>query len=111
VFSLVDLVAAHHREKVVRVALSSLRNLAECSSDLVPDASSRNIINGSVFAGEMIGCGLMKYVEQMLNRQWKDPDIVDGKFFVLELLEVSYYSCSMFKTSSAIHPVHFHFLA
>eukprot|EP00550_Attheya_septentrionalis_P000093 CAMPEP_0198288894 /NCGR_PEP_ID=MMETSP1449-20131203/7266_1 /TAXON_ID=420275 /ORGANISM="Attheya septentrionalis, Strain CCMP2084" /LENGTH=510 /DNA_ID=CAMNT_0043987131 /DNA_START=89 /DNA_END=1618 /DNA_ORIENTATION=+ len=94
VFSLVDLVAAHHREKVVRVALSSLRNLAECSSDFVPDASNRNVINGSVFAGEMIGCGLIKYVEQMRNRQWKDPDIVDDLRALNSILHRNYKDMS-----------------
>ena len=30
---------------------------------------------------EMIGCGLMKQVDLMKERQWTDPDIVEGEKF------------------------------
>jgi len=76
VHSLVDLVSSAPREKVVRVALSALRSLAQCNSDVSPMPSSKKEVTGSTFLIDMIGCGLIKYVDQMKERQWTDPDIV-----------------------------------
>lgn len=76
--SLCDLVSSAPREKVVRVALSALRNLAECRSD-GSEKSDKKIIDGSLFLSEMISCGLMKTIDLMKERQWTDPDIFDGK--------------------------------
>ena len=70
--------ASAPREKVVRVALSSLRNLATCSADELPTVGSKSV-DGSTFLGEMIGCGLIKSIDLMKERQWTDPDIVEGK--------------------------------
>lgn len=81
--SLCDLVKSAPREKVVRVALSSLRNLAECTSDgegadVTP--TGKKVIDGSIFLNDMISCGLMKSVDMMKERQWTDIDIVEGTF-------------------------------
>ena len=80
--ALVDLVATAPREKVIRVALSALRNLATCTGTASPEAAGKKTIDGGVFLTEMIGCGLLKYVDLMKERQWTDPDIVEGKFSV-----------------------------
>ena len=76
--SLVDLVSSAPREKVVRVALSALRTLAQCTANEAPDMTGKKEVTGSTFLNEMIGCGLIKYVDLMKERQWTDPDIVDG---------------------------------
>lgn len=78
VHSLVDLVSSAPREKVVRVALSALRTLAQCTAEDSPDTTGKKDVTGSTFLSEMIGCGLIKYVDQMKERQWTDPDIVEG---------------------------------
>ncbi len=76
--SLCDLVSSAPREKVVRVSLSALRNLAECKSDGA-DKTEKKTIDGSIFLSEMISCGLMKSIGLMKERQWSDSDISDGK--------------------------------
>jgi V-type H+-transporting ATPase subunit H len=63
VAALSELVAAAPREKVVRLALSSLRNLAHTDS---------------TFVQEMIGCGVLKSIDLLQDRQWSDPDILEG---------------------------------
>lgn len=77
--SLCNLVSSAPREKVVRVALSALRNLAECTSDGLEKAEKK-IIDGAVFLSEMISCGLMKSINLMKEREWSDIDISDGEF-------------------------------
>ncbi len=77
--SLCDLVKSAPREKVVRVALSSLRNLAECNADS-PSPPGKKVIDGTLFLNDMISCGLMKSVDLMMERQWTDIDIVEGAF-------------------------------
>jgi hypothetical protein len=71
-----DLVSASPREKVVRCALSTLRNLAMCRAPV------RGLSEGnggrSEFLYEMVGCGLMKILETTKSRQWTDPDILEG---------------------------------
>lgn len=76
--ALVDLVAVAPREKVVRVALSALVNLAVCSDDMITEAGKKEI-TASTFLSDMIGCGLMKSIDLLKERQWTDPDIVAGK--------------------------------
>lgn len=76
--ALVDLVSASPREKVVRLALSALRNLAVCKADIFDDSSTKRRTSGLVFLKEMIGCGLIKFVDQMKERKWKDPDLIEG---------------------------------
>lgn len=77
--SLCDLITSAPREKVVRVALSALRNLAECKSDS-SEKGAKKAIDGTTFLTEMITCGLMKSIDLMKERQWSDPDIIDGEF-------------------------------
>lgn len=76
--ALVDLVAEAPREKVVRVAIAALRNLATCTAD-ASITTGKRIVNASYFLTEMIGCGLIKSIERMKERQWTDPDILEGK--------------------------------
>lgn len=94
VHSLVDLVSSAPREKVVRVALSALRTLAQCISDASPSPVAKKEVTGSTFLNEMIGCGLMKYVDQMKERQWTDPDIVDDLDVLYKLLHVNFKEMS-----------------
>lgn len=77
--SLCDLVSSAPREKVTRVGLSALRNLAECKSD-GSEENDKKVIDGSTFLSEMISFGLMKTIDLMKDRQWSDPDILDGEF-------------------------------
>jgi len=93
--SFCDLISSAPREKVVRVALSALRNLAECTSDDDMDEQSTDlefgkVIDGSVFLTEMIGSGLVKSVDLMLERQWGDPDIIDDLNVLCKLLRKNY---------------------
>ncbi len=74
--ALVDLVSYAPREKIVRVALSSLRNLAVCSADANPEPTASRV-DSKVFLGEMIACGLMKAIGLLRERQFTDPDIID----------------------------------
>jgi hypothetical protein len=61
--ALSELIAAAPREKVVRLALSSLRNLAQIDA---------------AFVQEMIGCGVLKSIDLLQERQWTDPEILEG---------------------------------
>eukprot|EP00956_Cyclotella_meneghiniana_P019117 scaffold32495_cov78-Cyclotella_meneghiniana.AAC.1 len=91
--SLVDLVSTAPREKVVRVALSALRTLACCTGNFTVssgDSSSRKEITSATFLNEMIGCGLIKYIDQMKERQWTDPDIVDDLETLHKLLHANF---------------------
>jgi V-type H+-transporting ATPase subunit H len=76
VAALVDLVSVAPREKVVRVALSSLCNMATCTTDEDPLPAGQASIDGKFFLSEMIACGLIKYVNHLRDRQFTDPDIV-----------------------------------
>lgn len=77
VVALVELVSSAPREKVVRVALAALRNLAACSADVRPEPGTASRVDSKVFLGEMIACGLMKAIGLLRERQFTDPDIVD----------------------------------
>ncbi|KAL9190528.1 hypothetical protein ACHAXT_000234 [Thalassiosira profunda] len=81
VMALVELVSSAPREKVVRVALAALRNLAICSADVHPEPDAARI-DAKVFLGEMIACGLMKAIGLLRDRQFTDPDIVDDVDFL-----------------------------
>lgn len=82
VAALVDLVAAAPREKVVRLAIASLRNLAVCKADdpRIKDPMTKRVIDGSTFLFDMVGCGLMKSISLMKERDCSDPDLNDGEF-------------------------------
>lgn len=94
VHSLVDLVSSAPREKVIRVALSALRTLASCTSEASSDSSSKKEITASTFLNEMIGYGLIKYIDQMKERQWTDPDIVDDLAVLHKLLHENFKEMS-----------------
>lgn len=76
VMALVEMVSSAPREKVVRLALAALRNLAICSADIHPEPVSPRI-DSKVFLGEMIACGLMKAIVLLRERQFTDPDMLD----------------------------------
>lgn len=76
VMALVELVSSAPREKVVRVALAALRNLATCSADVHPEPDVLRT-DSRVFLAEMIACGLMKAIGLLRERQFTDPDIVE----------------------------------
>jgi hypothetical protein len=79
VAALVDLVSIAPREKVVRVALASLRNIATCTAIESPPPAGLPAFDGNHFLSEMIACGLTKAIDHLKDRQFTDPDIIDGK--------------------------------
>jgi V-type H+-transporting ATPase subunit H len=76
--ALVDMVAAAPREKVVRCALATLRNLATCAADEAPLELAKKNINGSTYLIDMIGCGLPKLIDLMMNCPIADFEISEG---------------------------------
>lgn len=94
VSALVDLVSSAPREKVVRVALSALRNLATCAADVNPGPAGTPVVDGNVFLNEMIAAGLMKAIDLLLERQWTDPDMVDDMETLHKLLVENYKEMS-----------------
>lgn len=74
--ALADLIAAAPREKVVRLALASLRQLAESDPNL--------------FVPEMIACRVLKSVNLLREqKQWSDPDIENDLIILHRLLTAS----------------------
>lgn len=94
VAALVDLVSVAPREKVVRVALSALRNLGVCLADVNPGPAGTSRVDGVVFLTEMIACGLMKAIDHLRERQWTDPDMVDDILTLHKLLVENYKEMS-----------------
>mmetsp|Transcript_53986 Transcript_53986/g.80176 ORF Transcript_53986/g.80176 Transcript_53986/m.80176 type:complete len:421 (+) Transcript_53986:171-1433(+) len=90
VAALVDLISVAPREKVVRVSLSGLHNLATCTYLENPGPASMPTVDGSVFLTEMLACGLMKAIEHLKERQWTDPDIVHDIDALYKLLVQNY---------------------
>ena len=92
--ALCELVAAAPREKVVRVALAAINNLATCVStdDAAPAGSTKH--DGKFFLSEMIGNGLMKSIALLRDRQFTDPDIVQDIDGVYKLLVENYKDMS-----------------
>lgn len=84
VLALVELVSSAPREKVVRVALAALRNLATCEQK-------------KVFLGEMIACGLIKAIELLRERQFTDPDIVEDVELLHKLLGDNFKEMTRFE--------------
>jgi V-type H+-transporting ATPase subunit H len=110
--ALIDLVSAAPREKVVRVALSSLRNLATISSNINDETSTATnkitnttaskssataVIDAKFFVSEMIACGLMKAIDHLRDRPFTDPDLVDDVNVLHKLLHDSYKDMSRFE--------------
>jgi len=94
VIALVDLVSSAPREKVVRVALSALRNLALSTSTVNQGPPGTTKVDGKLFLGEMIAAGLMKAIDLLLERQWTDPDMVDDMETLHKLLVENYKEMS-----------------
>ena len=65
------------REKVVRVALSALVNLATCSAEEFPGPAGMTKVDGGVFLTDMLACKLLKSIQFLEERQFTDPDIVE----------------------------------
>jgi V-type H+-transporting ATPase subunit H len=84
--ALVDMVAAAPREKVVRCALATLRNLATCAADEAPLELAKKNINGSTYLIDMIGCGLPKLIDLMMNCPIADFEISEDLGILHKLL-------------------------
>jgi hypothetical protein len=69
---LAGLVAGAPREKVTRVALAALRNLA---SEPAVDEDKPAPVAAGVFVVEMLHAGFLKTLAQLKERQWSDPDV------------------------------------
>lgn len=94
VAALTELVSIAPREKVVRVALSALRNLANCTVDQDPGPAGTPKVDGGVFLTEMIACRLMKGIEYLRDRQFTDPDVLDDVDAIYKLLVDNYKEMS-----------------
>lgn len=92
--ALSDMISSAPREKVVRVALSALVNLATCSSDETPGPSGMTNVDGSVFLTEMLAYKLLKSIQYLEDRQWTDPDIVADIKTLHKLLADNYKEMS-----------------
>lgn len=83
----VELVAASPREKVVRLAIATLVHLAQCrepatTTKIIRDTLSKRIIDGKLFLQEMIGCGLVKTVDLLKQKEILDVDFSEGMVHV-----------------------------
>jgi V-type H+-transporting ATPase subunit H len=94
VSALVDLISVSPREKVVRVALSCLRNMATCESTSHAQPAGQTPIDGTHFLSEMIACGLMKAIDHLRDRQFTDPDLVQDVQVLHKLLHENYKEMS-----------------
>jgi V-type H+-transporting ATPase subunit H len=82
--ALVDLVAAATREKITRLALSTLRNLATFHT-------SEDSYDALAFRTEMIGCGLLTRLERLKEAaKWNDPDMIDDVDILEEHLQETF---------------------
>ena len=75
VAKLVDIVKGVPKEKVVRVALATLRQL------VVSGAGNA--------ASDMVGCGIMKVLGSLQTRKWADEDIVEDIDYLNAALQVN----------------------
>lgn len=101
VSALVDLITVAPREKVVRVALSALSNLALCVPEDENTSSATNAatvggakIDGKFFLSEMIACGAIKSIDHLRDRQFTDPDLVGDVTTLHKLLHENYKEMS-----------------
>jgi hypothetical protein len=78
--ALVEMVVAAPREKVVRLSVSALRNLATCREDGGGALSiSKRASGSSGFLQDMVGCGLHRTVNLLMNdRERTDPEFLEG---------------------------------
>jgi len=94
VAALTDMVSSAPREKVVRVALSALVNLAVCTDEESPAPAGVPKVDGEVFLTEMLACKLMKCIQNLEDRQFTDPDIVEDIKTLHKLLADNYKEMS-----------------
>jgi len=92
--ALSDMISSAPREKVVRVALSALVNLATCTADENPGPAGMVKVDGSVFLTEMLAYKLLKSIKYLEDRQWTDPDIVADIKTLHKLLADNYKEMS-----------------
>eukprot|EP00536_Pseudo-nitzschia_multiseries_P000610 jgi/Psemu1/233817/estExt_Genewise1.C_70182 len=92
--ALCELIAAAPREKVVRVSLAALNNLATCVDTDDAQPAGQTPHDGKFFLSEMIGNGLMKSITLLRDRQFTDPDIVEDIDGVHKLLVANYKEMS-----------------
>jgi len=92
VAALTGMVTASPREKVVRVALSALVNLATCTADDCP--GTLDVVDGDSFLTDMLACRLMKCIQHLEERQFTDPDIVSDIRTLHKLLADNYKEMS-----------------
>ena len=92
--ALTDLITIAPREKVVRVSLSALRNLATCTSDVDAGPAGSPRIDGQIFLTDMIACRLMKQIDNLRQRQFTDPDVIDDIEVLHRLLHENYKEMS-----------------
>ena len=91
--ALCEHVAAAPREKVVRVAIATLRNLAEATSDGDDDADAAAAASPTA-AARMIKCGLAKTLKTLRERPWADPDIAADVDALHKILLANYRELS-----------------
>jgi len=94
VAALTGMVSASPREKVVRVALSALVNLATCTADDNPGPTGLTQVDGDGFLTDMLACRLMKCIQHLEERQFTDPDIVNDIKTLHKLLADNYKEMS-----------------
>lgn len=101
--ALAHLLKTAPRQKVLRLAVASLKNLATCnptgvdtittssssSTTALPSSSSVPTSPRALFVKEMIACGVLKSLELLSQRQWNDPDLVDD----LDILHTIILDC------------------
>lgn len=92
--ALTVMVSTAPREKVVRVALSALVNLATCTADEAPEPAGMTKVDGSVFLTDMLACKLLKSIQFLEERQFTDPDIVEDIKTLHKLLADNYKEMS-----------------
>jgi len=97
VAALTELVTSAPREKVVRVALSALVNLAQCSSNENPGPTGTTKIDGGVYLTDMLACKLLKSIQFLEDRQFTDPDIVNDIKTLHKLLADNFKEMSRFE--------------
>jgi hypothetical protein len=85
---LADLIAVSPREKVIRLAVSILKNLAHCNdNNYLTKATS--LCNSSVqmdklnFLCIMIACGILKSIQLMTTRSWNDQEMQNGTYNIV----------------------------
>lgn len=78
-------------EKVVRICLATLRNMLELNSSS----------SSSGFSEEMIGHDLLKVLDGLSKRKWKDGDILVDTQFISQQLEETIKQLSSFEIYAA----------